>query len=81
MPVSELRLIKRCAEFLPKTQVEDVPRDARGIYTLLKYRRKLKAYDVVYVGYGRSVDQWWYCSQAEKARDTEAGALDTLFCI
>ena len=57
MPVSELRLVKRCAEFLPKEQVRRVPRDARGIYTLLKYRPKLRAYDVVYVGMaGRSAN-------------------------
>jgi len=57
MPVSELRLIKRCAEFLGQRQVRKVPADARGIYTLLKYRPKLKTYDVVYVGMaGRSTN-------------------------
>jgi len=57
MPASELRLIKRCAEFIAQTHVNKVPADARGIYTLLKYRPKLKAYDVVYVSMaGRSTN-------------------------
>ncbi|MGB2866339.1 MAG: hypothetical protein WBC05_23625 [Sedimentisphaerales bacterium] len=52
MPVSELRLIKRCAEFLeqiPKN-INLIPPNTRGIYTLLKYQRKTGKYDVVYVG-------------------------------
>lgn len=50
MSVSELRLIKRCAEFLEQEWVTKVPPEARGIYTLLKYRPKLKTYNVVYIG-------------------------------
>ena len=50
MPVSELRLIKRCAEFVHKDDVKKVPAYTRGIYVLFKYRPKLKRYDVVYIG-------------------------------
>jgi hypothetical protein len=52
MPISELRLIKRCAEFIeqPKKNIRLVPASTRGIYTLLKHNRKTDKYDVVYVG-------------------------------
>jgi hypothetical protein len=50
MPVAFLRLIKRCAEFRPKEAVCDFPSGARGIYALLKFRPKVKSFDVVYVG-------------------------------
>ncbi len=50
MPVSELRLIKRCAEFLSKDEIKNIPPYTRGIYALLRYRKKLDMYDVVYIG-------------------------------
>jgi hypothetical protein len=50
MPVSELRLIKRCAEFLQKTEISRVPSYTRGIYALFKYNSRLNKYDVVYIG-------------------------------
>lgn len=50
MPVSELRLIKRCAEFLRKTEISKVPPRTRGIYVLFKHRPRLNKYDVVYIG-------------------------------
>lgn len=50
MPISELRLIKKCAEFLPKDEISHVPRGTRGIYALLCYRPRLGNYDVVYIG-------------------------------
>jgi len=50
MPVSELRLIKRCVEFLPKTEIENVPPRTRGIYVLFNHRPRLGKYDVVYIG-------------------------------
>lgn len=50
MAVSELRLIKRCVEFLPKKQINSVPRYTRGIYVLFKHRSPQNKYDVVYVG-------------------------------
>jgi hypothetical protein len=50
MPVSELRLIKHCIEFLPQEKVNNIPPYTRGVYVLFRYRPGLKKYDVVYVG-------------------------------
>jgi hypothetical protein len=52
MPQSELRLIRRCAEYIAKEELNSLPRRLRGIYVL--YRRRQKSgknkYDVLYVG-------------------------------
>jgi len=50
MPISELRLIKRCAEFLPRSQIKKIPHYKRGIYALLRRHPKPNAFDVVYIG-------------------------------
>ena len=50
MVISELRLIKRCAEFRPREEIKSIPHGTRGIYVLLRRRPRLKMYDVVYVG-------------------------------
>ena len=50
MAVSELRLIKRCAEFLSKDEIKNIPAHTRGVYALLRYRKKLDMYEVVYIG-------------------------------
>ena len=59
MPESELRLVRRFAEFRPKDQVPRLPHDLRGLYVLYHQRRRRsrrgrrgcgEAYDVVYVG-------------------------------
>ncbi len=50
MPVSELRLIKRCVEFLDTEQIKNVQPYTRGIYVLFNHRPKLGKYDVVYIG-------------------------------
>src|SRR5580700_7946336 len=52
MPVSELRLIKRCVEFCLKTEVRKIPGKTRGIYVLLNKHGK-DIYDVVYIGMAR----------------------------
>lgn len=49
MPASELRLIKRCAEFRPRDEVNLVPLNTRGIYVLLGEKQGGK-FEVVYVG-------------------------------
>jgi len=49
MAVSELRLIKRCAEFLPKSELSRIPAYTRGIYALLK-KQPDGRFDVVYIG-------------------------------
>ena len=53
MEQSPLRLIKRCAEYIPVDKILSVPRGLRGIYVLYKIRPRLKCYDVVYVGMTR----------------------------
>ena len=50
MPVSKLKLIRRCVEFLSKTDIRNVPPYTRGIYVLFRYRPRLDKYDVVYIG-------------------------------
>ena len=50
MTVSELRLIKRSAQWLKKDDRNLVPTGVRGIYALHKYRPRVKKYDVVYIG-------------------------------
>jgi hypothetical protein len=56
MPQSELRLIKRCTEFVSKEEVRSIPRRLRGIYVLYKerVRQKSQKYDVVYVGMAKA---------------------------
>ena len=49
MPVSNLRFFKRCAEWLPRSEIRTIPKNTRGIYTLLKKTGKDK-YQVLYVG-------------------------------
>lgn len=52
MPQSELRLIKRSAEFVAQEHLFSVPRKIRGIYVLYKHRggRQAGKFDVIYVG-------------------------------
>ncbi len=50
MPESPLRLIKRCAEYQPMSEVQKMPRKRRGIYVLYKKRRGKNSYSVVYIG-------------------------------
>ena len=50
MASSNLRLIKRTAEYLDKTHIHEVPSYTRGIYVLTKYRKRTGAYNVVYIG-------------------------------
>ena len=52
MPASDLRVVKRFTEFKPKTEIKKVPTNTRGLYALLKYRKKTNNYNVVYVELG-----------------------------
>jgi hypothetical protein len=54
MPETELKLFKRCVEFRPRQEYADIPRGVRGIYALLRWRPRLRRYDVVYVGMART---------------------------
>ncbi len=50
MSASGLRLIRNCAQWIPKTEIGRVPSGLRGIYALHQYCPKSNTYDVVYVG-------------------------------
>ena len=45
-----LRLVRNCAQWIPKSQIESVPKGVRGIYALHRYRPRIEKFDVVYVG-------------------------------
>jgi hypothetical protein len=49
MPVSELKLIKHCVEYLPQSDILRIPRNTRGIYVLFEKHSGDK-FNVVYVG-------------------------------
>jgi hypothetical protein len=53
MRQSELRLVRRCAEFRPQVEINKLPPGMRGLYVLYKYRPHIDRYDVVYVGMAR----------------------------
>lgn len=78
MPVSELKLIKRCAEWLPKGQWKLLPRGTRGIYTLLNKRRGGK-YDVIYVGLSAGLRQGMRRRLRSHANSKRKGKLWTHF--
>lgn len=52
MPQSELRLIRRRAEYIPKERLPSLPRRLRGVCVLCLHRPSAEKdqYDVVYVG-------------------------------
>lgn len=52
MPQSALRLIKRCAVYIPNNEILHVSKNVRGIYVLYKEVTETKPakYNVVYVG-------------------------------
>ena len=55
MPVSELKLIKRCFEYCEIDQIRKIPKNTRGIYVIYR-RREVKGqeqYNVVYIGMAR----------------------------
>jgi hypothetical protein len=45
-----LRLVTKCAQWISKDDIKQVPRGLRGIYALLRKRPRLKKFDVVYIG-------------------------------
>src|SRR5579863_5512861 len=45
-----LRLVRSCAQWIPKAELELVQKGFRGIYALHRHRPRIKKYDVVYVG-------------------------------
>lgn len=79
MPVSELRLIKRCAEFCPRQEIRLVPRRTRGIYALLRHKPGKDKYDVVYVGMAGGVKAGIGGRLRGHARSKRKGKLWTHF--
>jgi hypothetical protein len=92
MKQSPLRLIKRCAEFIPLDKINQIPKGLRGLYVLYQ------EHDVVYVGMtigGRGgilfrlrrhraykANLWTHCSIFEvwdNVRDEEIKELEGLF--
>jgi len=78
MPISELKLIKRCAEWLPKEQWKFMPRGTRGIYTLLNKKESDK-YDVVYIGLSAGLRQGMRRRLRSHASSKRRGRLWTHF--
>jgi hypothetical protein len=54
MSISELRFIKRFAEFRRKTDINDIPPKTRGLYALLN-KKPRERYEVVYIGMARGL--------------------------
>jgi hypothetical protein len=54
MPISELKLIKRCSEYLESIEYKKVQHNTRGIYVLYK-KQKPDKYNVVYIGMARGL--------------------------
>jgi len=78
MPVSELRFVKRCAEFRSRDEIKKIPDGTRGIYALLWKRPKLNKFDVVYIG---MADAGVKSRLRAHVRSTRKGTLWTHFSI
>ena len=81
MPISDCRWFKRIAEFLPKAEIQRVPRRTRGLYALFRYCRKTKRYDVVYVGLAGGAKAGVAGRLRSHARSTAKAKLWTHFSI
>lgn len=69
MPETELKLFKRCIEFRDRDEIKEIPPGIRGIYALLRWRPRLRQYDVVYVGMARRGVKARLRSHARTKRD------------
>lgn len=81
MSISELRFIKRFAEFCPRTEIRNIPSGTRGIYALLDFRPKLNKFDVVYIGMARGLKLGIAGRLRAHARSLRKGELWTHFSI
>ncbi len=80
MPVSELKLVKRCVEFCEIDEIREISSNTRGIYVLFKRRRKFNQrsekwrdkYDVVYIGMARGTKSGAH-SQLDAHRKPKGG--------
>ncbi len=78
MPETELKLFKRCIECQPRADINVIPPGTRGIYALLRWRRRTGRYDVVYVGMARQSVRGRLRAHA---RSAQKGDLWTHFSI
>jgi hypothetical protein len=81
MSISELKFIKRCAEFQPRTEIGNIPAGTRGIYALLGWRPRLKKFDVVYIGMVRGLKSGIKGRLRSHASSVRKGQLWTHFSI
>lgn len=83
MPESDLRLIKRCAEFRQKEDARQLPRGLRGVYVLYKQRRNRRKvrYDVLYVGMASLGRRGLRGRLLSHARSKRKGKLWTHFSV
>ena len=81
MSISDLRFIKRFAEFRPRTEIRYIPAGTRGIYALLDFRPKLNKFDVVYIGMARGLKHGIAGRLRSHARSSRKGQLWTHFTI
>jgi hypothetical protein len=77
MPQSPLRLIRKCAEYIPQEHVLKVPGGVRGVYVLYRRARNRRSkndnYNVVYVGMGGLGEHGGIRSRLRRHRRTKRG--------
>ena len=73
MEQSQLRLIKRCMEYIPEKDINNLPRGIRGIYVLYHKRPRINRYDVVYVGMARSGNRGGLRSRLRRHKKKKKG--------
>ena len=78
MSASGLRLIRNCAQWIPKTEIGRVSSGLRGIYALHQYCPESHTYDVVYVDhqdFNKLQNRWNFKYQMEENRSKEKNQL------
>lgn len=81
MAMSDLRFIKRFAEFRSRDEIGEIPAGTRGIYALLEWRPKLNKFDVIYMGMARGLKAGVKGRLRSHARSKRKGELWTHFSV
>jgi hypothetical protein len=79
MSTAEMRFIKRCAEWVPKDERINIPKNTRGIYVL--FHKSGVSFDVVYVGMARGEKTGMYQRIAHHAKSKRKGSHWSHFSI
>lgn len=82
--MEKLRLIRACAEFLPKNEIARVPPNVRGIYALLQECSGGDAkgkFDVVYIGMSRSGIRGRLAAHARSRKKAELWTHFSVFSV